>query len=503
VGHGRRRSSVLNLLLALLTAALLVLAFPRFDVSWLAAVALGPLLVAMGRERRAARRFLLGWVAGLAWWLGTCYWIQFVLQRHSGLPAAGSWVGLLLFAIFKALHMAVFAVLGGIALRRGWALAAVPALWVAIERTHGPLGFAWLALGNAGIDMELPMRLAPYTGVYGLSFVFAMLGAALAAAGLGRRRQLAWLLLLPPLLLLPRLPAPQAGTQAAVLVQPNIAGDADWTEPWVRRMEQRLAFLSLRAATEQGGGAPQLVVWPEVPLPAYYYENARFRELVSEVARSTRAHLLLNVVPHDARGAPLNSALLLDPYGRPLGRYDKLFLVPFGEYVPAPFQFVSKISSEVGDFVPGRDLVVLRAGGRPIGAFICYEAVFPHLVRRFAAAGAQLLVNLSNDGWYGRTAARDQHLKIARMRAAENGRWMLRATNDGITATIDPAGRVYRPLPSYVEAAVRTSFTYLESKTLYTRYGDWFVALCAVVAAVSLLPPWRRRFRLRTATRGE
>lgn len=482
---------MLNLLLAPLTAALLVLAFPRFDASWLAAVALGPLVVAMARERRATRRFLLGWTAGLAWWLGTCYWIQFVLHRHGGLPAAGSWAGLLLFAMIKALHMAAFATLGGLALRRGWALVAVPALWVALERTHGPLGFAWLALGNAGIDMDLPMRLAPYTGVYGLSFVFAMLGTALAAAATGRRRQLAWLMLLPPLLLLPRLPAPRTGTEAAVLVQPNIPGEAEWSEPWVRRMEQRLAFLSLRTVAEQDGSAPQLVVWPEVPLPAYYYENARFRELASEVARSTRAHLLLNVVPHDAGGAPLNSALLVDPEGRPLGRYDKLFLVPFGEYVPAPFQFVSKISSEVGDFVPGRELVVLQAGGHPIGAFICYEAVFPHLVRRFTAAGAQLLVNLSNDGWYGRTAARDQHLKIARMRAAENARWMLRATNDGITATIDPAGRVYRYLPPYVAAAVRTSFTYLESKTFYTRYGDWFVVVCAVVAAAAVLYPWR------------
>ncbi len=482
---------MLNILLALATALLLVMSFPRFDLAWLAPIALAPLLVAVGREPRAHRRFLLGWLAGVAYWLGTCYWIQFVLERHGRLPLVLSWGAVALFAAVKGLHLAVFAALAGLALRRSWALLAVPALWVALERTHAPLGFAWLALGNAGIDMGLPMRLAPYTGVYGLSFVFAMLGTALALALLRRpRRQLAWLLLLPLLYLLPRLPAPQRGQEAAVLVQPIISQDADWTEPWVQRMQNRLGFLSLRAVAEAGGGGPQLLVWPEVPMPVYYYENARFRELVSEVARRTGAYVLLNVVAHTPQGAPLNSALLVGPDAQPLGRYDKLNLVPFGEYVPAPFGFVSNISSEVGDFVPGRDLTVLRAGARPIGAFICYEAVFPHQVRRFAAAGAQLFVNLSNDGWYGRTAARDQHLKIARMRAAENRRWLLRATNDGITATIDPAGRVWRHLPSYVEGAVRTSFSWVQTQTFYSRHGDWFVLVCAVMAAAGL---FRRR----------
>jgi len=495
---------MLNLLLALSTALLLVLSFPRFDLTWLAPVALAPLLLAVAREPRPLRRFWLGWLAGVAYWLGTCYWIQFVLARHAGLPVLLAWVAVALFAAIKALHMAVFALLAGVAMRRSWALLAAPALWVAVERTHGPLGFAWLALGNAGIDMGVPMRLAPYTGVYGLSFVFAMLATALALAVLRRpRRQLAWLLLLASLNGLPRLPAPQRGAQTAVLVQPNISQEADWTEPWVERMENRLAILSLNALTEAGGQKPALVVWPEVPLPVYYDQNVRFRELVSEVARRTGAHLLLNVVAHTPQGAPLNSALLVAPDGRPLGRYDKLHLVPLGEYVPAPFAFMSKISSQLGDFVPGRELTVLRAGDRPVGAFICYEAVFPHLVRRFAAAGAQVLVNLSNDGWYGRTAARDQHLRIARMRAAENRRWLLRATNDGVTATIDPAGRVWRHLPSYLAGAVHTGFSYIDTTTPYTRFGDWFAVLCAVVAAASLLPPWRRRFRLRTATRGE
>ncbi|MEK7406924.1 MAG: apolipoprotein N-acyltransferase [Acidobacteriota bacterium] len=468
---------MLNLSLALATAALLMLAFPRFDLAWLAPVALAPLLVAVAREGRAWRRFLLGHAAGVLYWAGTCYWIQSVLEVHGGLGAAASWAAFLVFCLVKALHMAVFAVLAGALTGGSWALAAVPALWVAIERTHGPLGFAWLALGNAGVDMDLPMRLAPYAGVYGLSFVFATMSTALVLVLLRRpRRQFLPALALLLLYALPPLPEARRGSEAAVLVQPNISESAQWTEQWVAAMHRRLVSLSERTLEE--GGPVRLIVWPEAPAPAYYYEDARFREMVNGLARRAGAYLLLNVVPHNQQGAPLNSALLVSPSGEPLGRYDKMYLVPFGEFVPWPFGFIRKMSSEAGDFAAGEKLVVL---GR-FGAFVCYEVVFPHLVRQFAAAGAEVFVNISNDGWYGRTAARDQHLKIARMRAAENRRWLLRATNDGITATIDPAGRLYRHLPSYIEGAAQTKFTYLREQTLYSRFGDWFVALCTLIS---------------------
>jgi apolipoprotein N-acyltransferase len=484
---------LVNWLLALASAGLLILAFPRFDLSWLAPVALTPLLVAVARARRVAEGFLLGWAAGLVYWAGACYWIQFVLYHHGGLGVAASWAALLLFAVIKGLHLAVLGALAGILMRRLWAVVAVPALWVAIERTNGPLGFAWQALGNAGISMDVPMRLAPFVGVYGLSFVFAMLGSGLALVVMRRpREQLAPLLLLPALYLLPRLPEATRPTETALLVQPNISESAEWSPEWTERMYQRLESLSRRGVAEAGGREPGLVVWPEVPLPVYYYENAGFREVVTRVAIRTDAYLLLNVVAHTAQGAPLNSALLVDPQGRPVARYDKIFLVPIGEYVPRPFGFISRISGEVGDFVPGKEVVVLPAGQHRIGAFICYESVFPHLVRQFAAQGAELFVNISNDGWYGRTVARDQHLKIVRMRAAENRRWILRATNDGITASIDPAGRVVRHLPSYFEGAATAGYAWIAMQTPYTRYGDWFVLLCAVAAAVGLYP-WRMR----------
>jgi len=476
----------LNWLLALATGILLVLSFPRWEVTWLAPLALAPLLVALGRECRPGRCFWLGYVAGIVFWAGTCYWIHVALVLYGGISKLLAWAAVAIFALIKGLHLGAFGWLGSAMLRSRWAVLAAPALWTAIERTHGPLGFAWLALGNAAIGMDIPLRAAPYTGVHGVSFVFAVMSTALALIILRRPRWQLWpAALIGTLYLLPPLPAPEAGNETAVLVQPSISLHADWSASWTRRQHERLAFLSEHTA--RAGLPPRLIVWPEIPAPAYYYEDAQFRELVNGLARRTQAWLLVNVVPHDNEGSPLNSVLLVSPTGEPAGRYDKMRLVPFGEYVPRPFGFLRKITSEAGDFVPGRKLAVLDAGGRRIGAFVCYESAFPELVRNFARQGAELLVNVSNDGWYGWSAARQQHLLIARMRAVENRRWLLRATNDGITAVIDPAGRLRRRLPTYSQVAMGVGFAFLTERTFYTRYGDWFVLLCAVLSLTVLL----------------
>ena len=179
---------MLNWLLALLSAALLIFTFPKFSIVWFAPVALTPLLVAMAREPRWKHRFLMGWGAGVVYWFGVCYWIQFVLSFHGGLGDAAGWPVFLLFCVAKALHLAVFGTLAGTLMGRWWAAPSLAALWVAVEVTHGPLGFAWLALGNAGMDMGIPMRLAPFTGVYGISFMFALMSAVLAMAVMRRPR---------------------------------------------------------------------------------------------------------------------------------------------------------------------------------------------------------------------------------------------------------------------------------------------------------------------------
>lgn len=479
----------LNAALAALTGFLLVLIHPPFSLWFLAPLALCPLVLIAAREPSALRRFLLGYASGIISWFGLCVWIQFVLETHGGMGKWGGWGAFALFCLIKALHTGVFAWLSGWLVRTKWAALSIPALWAGLERTHGELGFAWLTLGNAGTDMGIPMRLAPFTGVYGLSFLFALMATVVALAVLRRpRRELAPIVAVLALLVLPELPTPARGTRNAVSVQPDFEEDRIYRDTEMAVEKGKLALLTLTEALKPNAPKPQLLLWPEVPAPLYYYDDAQFRSEVANLTRLTQTPFLFGTVAYTPEGSPLNSALLVGPEGNPMSRYDKMYLVPFGEFVPPFFSFINRITKESGDYAPGRHLIVSRVNGHPFGTFICYESAFPELVRRFANAGAEVLVNLSNDSYFGRTQARQQHLMLARMRAAENRRWLLRPTNNGVTAAIDPAGRITERFPEYQRAAGRLHFNWIAEKTLYTRYGDWFAWSCLLLslAAVGL-----------------
>jgi len=318
--------------------------------------------------------------------------------------------------------------------------------------------------------------------VYGLSFVFAMMGCGVALLVVGRPwRDLAPLLVLPLVLLLPAPPVLVEGNESVQVVQPNINTEERPTAESFTTLSDHLTNLSLRDP------AP-LIVWPEVPF-GFYPEQAQFREYLGGVAREAKAPLLMGGVAF-AGESPLNSAFLFDATGAIAQRYDKIRLVPFGEYIPPAFGWVNRITGEAGDFQPGTRVVVMPVNGHQLGAFICYESAFPDLVRQFTQTGAQVLVNLSNDGYFGDSAAREQHLSLVRMRAAENRRWILRATNDGITAMIDPAGRRTEGLPSLTQGAALMKFNYSDEVTPYVRYGDWFAWTCwgiVIVGTVKIM----------------
>ncbi len=464
-----------NFLLALLTALCMTLSFPRYNLAWLMPVALTPLLIAAYREQRWYLRLLIGWLAGAATLAGVTDWIRFVVSVHGGLGTLGGWAVFLLFCLAKGFYFGAFAALAGPVLRLWWAVLAIPALWVGVDFTLGTILFQWVTLGNAGADMSIPMRLAPLTGVHGLSFVFMMMATSLALVILRRPRwQLSFLILLPALILLPPLPDPEPGAIRAVTLQPNIDETQEWTGESLQTEERELALLTMRAALQSAHQKPDLLIWPEVPAPFYYYDDVNFRQLAGGLARATRADFLLGQGPvaRGSSGAPLNSALLLSPAGEAVERYDKIHLVPFGEYVPWPFGFFNKITKEAGDFEPGSRIVTAPVAGHKIGTFICYESAFPTLARQLTRNGAEVLFNLSNDGYFGRSAsARGQHLSVVRMRAAENGRWIVRSTNDGITAVVDPAGRVVKQLPSFTEMAAVLPYSYHQEQTFYTRHG--------------------------------
>jgi apolipoprotein N-acyltransferase len=298
-----------------------------------------------------------------------------------------------------------------------------------------------------------------------------MLSAAVACVILRQPRvRLTPLLALPLLYLLPPIPQQLPAKALALVVQPNVDTEQYWTYAAQELTEQQLVALS------DALPAP-LVIWPELPAPLYYYSDPDFHHAAQDVAAHHR-YFLFETVAYKTRTEPLNSAVLLSREGTELGRYDKIDLVPFGEYVPAAFSWVNRVTQEAGDFVPGTRIKVLDAGADRMGVFICYEAAFPELVRQFTAEGANVLVNLSNDGYFGHTEARLQHLAIARMRAVENRRFLIRATNDGLSAIIDPSGRIIQTLPPNQQLAVPVRYGLISETTLYSRFGDWFVWIC-------------------------
>lgn len=463
-------------LLCLLSSVLLFAIFPGVNFRFLAPVALTPLLFVMARTPDGWQRFVFGWAAGIFYWFFLCDWIQFVLEMHGGMGHWGGWGAFALFCIFKGLHLAVFSWLAGPVLNKSYAVPGVAALWTGLERTHGTLGFAWLDLGNAGIDMSVPLRVAPFIGVYGVSFVLAMLGTAVASVLLRYPRyRLFPLAALVLLWLLPAIPQGIPSPDRALVIQPNIDPETEWTHLTQSTMEQQLALLSTAIP------AP-LVIWPELPAPLYFYADREFRDYAVGIARY-QGSFLFETVAFNRENQPLNSAVILNRDGTEVGRYDQIDLVPFGEFVPPLFSWVNRITKETSDFVPGHDIKVFPAAGHQLGTFICYESAFPDLVRQFSKAGADVFINLSNDGYFGRSYAREQHLLLVRMRAVENRRFVIRSTNDGITAVIDPAGRFVKRLPPYRRVGAIVNYGGVTSTTFYARHGDWFAWSCLIVGA--------------------
>jgi len=379
---------------------------------------------------------------------------------------------------------------------RRLALVSAPFLWVAIELARTRIsGFPWNLLGVTQVGNIPLTRIATVTGVYGLSFEIVLVNVAFAAVFLvprGRRRTLLGASVGAALLL-------QAGQwvsvppltpdHTAVLLQQNlpVAETDAWTKDYFERTLQEFSSLSLHPEPAPNSPA-DLIVWPESPAP-FQTNDPIFRSGISQLAQQSHAWLVVGSIGVDNPQTFYNSASLIGPNGAWDGRYSKIHLVPFGEYVPFPsvFAFASGLTQAVGNFSRGTSRVPLQAGDQKLGIFICYESIFPGEIRQFVAQGAEVLVNISNDGWYGDSGAWAQHLNQARMRAIENQRWLLRATNTGLTASIDPYGRVVARLPRKTRAALAAPYALTNVTTFYSRHGDWFAYLCAIISVGALV----------------
>jgi apolipoprotein N-acyltransferase len=512
-----------------------VLIFPLAGLYILSWVAFAPLIVALLRARPAGaleidgsvhlqaakpgQAFLLAYTSGILWYAGTCYWIYDTMHEHGGLSAPVALLALFLFCLYLGLYHGLFGLLLSLAVGPGRddrrALLATPFLWVAVELARTRItGFPWDLLGTAQVDNISLSRITTWTGVYGVSFEIMLVNVAVAAAFLVPRKRRSTLLIASltaaAVLQAGRLvdaPALSAD-HVALLVQENIPVDATWTRDTFERTLRELAELSEKVSASDASAAPgstpgkvDLIVWPESPAP-FYTSDPLFRDPVSQMAREAQSWVVTGAIGstpamQSGRSASqvFNSAAVISPAGDWTARYDKVHLVPFGEYLPFPrlLAFAGGLTKEVGEFDAGASRAPLDAGNTRLGIFICYESVFPDEVRQFADQGAQVLVNLSNDGWYGDSGAYAQHLNQTRMRAIENDRWILSATDTGVTASIDPYGRTVARLPRKERGALVAPYALTSVTTFYTRHGDWFACLCAIISAGALLT----RFLLR------
>lgn len=509
--------------LAFLSAALQILIFPLPGLFWLSWVAFAPLIIALLRARtpstlqlhttspllpaRPWQGFLLGYVNGIVWYAGTCYWVFETMHQYGGLSHVVALAVLLAFCCYVGLYHGLFGLLITLTVGRSSslrALAAAPFLWVAVELARTRItGFPWNLLGTVQVDNVPLTRVATIAGVYGLSFEIMLVNTAIAAAFLVRREKRKFLLIasLGAAVVLQTgrwLSVPSAATDHnALLVQQNIpiSHGTAWTRDYFEGTLRDLSWISTRPpgiGTEQKFG---LIVWPESPAP-FFSNDPFFLKALADVAQQTHTWMISGAIgidsEHSTSGGEsraYNSALLVTPEGQITARYDKVHLVPFGEYVPfrGMFPFMDMLTKEVGDFERGRSRVPFMAGDQKVGTFICYESIFPDEVRQFANQGAQVLVNISNDGWYGDSGAYAQHLQQTRMRAVENSRWLLSGTNTGVTASIDPFGRIAVRAERKIRTTILGPYTLSTETTFYTRHGDWFAFLCVIITLVAIL----------------
>jgi apolipoprotein N-acyltransferase len=527
---------------AVLSAALLELPFPLAGPMppWrgvFAFVGLVPLLWAIlspsETPRPLRRAFLLGYLSGVLWYAGNCYWIYDTMQIHGGISPAGSVGLLLLFSLVLGSYFGLFALgVKFLASRigQGIALIAAPFLWTALDLVAARItSVPWDQLGYSQVDNVLLTHLAPWTGVYGITFVLVAANALLASrwfiqSNSSRRfwnyeigsTCCVFAIIFITNGYLVKVPESKP-TATAVLFQPNLDVDSGgaWPGPlWDQHIAEFTRYATQPCEPSHAGipetpaaatsvpscGQPSLIAWPESPAP-YFEDEDRFRNAMKQLALASHSPLVIGGVgmeePEQAQGTggfnEYNSGMVFDAQGSLLGRYDKIHLVPYGEFIPYRdlFFFAKKLTRKVDDLARGtsrRTFLLTGADGSShrYGIFICYESVFADEVREFAKNGAEVFVNISDDGWYGDTSAPWQHLNMARMRAVENRRWILRDTNNGVTAVIDPYGRVRQSIPRHSVGALVAQYGFNSETTFYTRHGDVFAWCCLILSCAIL-----------------
>jgi apolipoprotein N-acyltransferase len=487
----------------MVAGAVLALAFPRMDWDAVAWMAVAPLcVVALVYGPRAA--FFLSWLGGFTFFLGLLHWLNYTFMTYSAIPFPLTWLPTMALSAYCGLWIAVaFAAVSWVATRwPGCALMLAPFAWVAAEWGRGHLfgGFPWGLLGYTQYARLPVIQVAELGGVYAVSFLVVAVNAVLAGIALLPWRHALTGILIGVALLggtlgfgLSRLRAGQPAPQVRVaLMQPSIEQPLKFDPEHAGTTLGIYLALSRRAAPTN----PDLLVWPETATPTPLARDAALASILQGVSATVRAPMLVGSI--DVEGtAPVvfrNSAYLLTERGIQ-GRYDKIHLVPFGEYVPLSgvIGFVRGWAEFISELEAGTRTVVFPGPPAPFGVVICYEGIFPELVRDFARNGARLIVNITNDGWFGRTSGPLQHLAMYPFRAVEHRTAVVRSANTGVSAFIAPTGQIMQRIPLYERDIATASVPLRMQTTLYTRLGDWVAYLGLVVTAGALLVRGLRR----------
>ena len=493
-----------DILLSLLSGILLILSFPNFDLEFLAWFALVPLFFSI-EKKGLYYSFKVGFLTGLISFLGILYWIIVAVHTYGNVPLILSGLILLLLVVYLSLFIGAFTFLTRlIQMRSGiQTIFLTPIIWVALEylRSFFLSGFPWANLGHSQY-LNLPfIQMADITGVYGLSFVILLVNAALFwvfhqwAKKIFPFREVAITALILLGFLIYGYGKMNAVDRQMIqnpslkigLIQGNIDQSIKWDESFQKETLKIYEKLSSRVAE----GKPDLIIWPETATPFFFQDAKEYQPFILDIPKKTNAFLLFGTPSYKIEKGKINhynSAYLISTSGELNGRYDKIHLVPFGEYVPMQnlLFFIGSLGEGIGDFKSGKEIFNFPLPQGKFGVLICFEIIFPDLCRKFVKDGADFLVTITNDAWFGRTSAPYQHFSIATFRAIENRVFIARAANTGISGFIDPKGRILKQGGIFTEEAMNGTIRLSSEKTFYTLYGDVFAWICSALSLLLL-----------------
>ncbi|MBN2467822.1 MAG: apolipoprotein N-acyltransferase [Deltaproteobacteria bacterium] len=490
--------------LSIVSGILLTLAFPICDLSILAWVGLIPLFIAV-QEKSAPVAFFLGWTAGIVHFTTLLHWVTVSMTRYGNVSGLTSFLLLMLLALYLGGYVGAFA---GILrflqtryLREPMIMA--PMIWILLEylRTHLFSGFPWGLLGYSQYKNLTIIQISDITGVYGVSFIILLVNSAtyLMIKWMKKRsNSLPLTYALVTVFVISAVGVYGTARQNIVknamrnnlrhtvhIIQGNIEQDQKWDYSYLGETLRIYRELTVPAVKDPA----DLIVWPETALPCYFMPDLVYRPLVQNIADLVETPIIFGSLRYEKQGtdvnhcAYFNSAYLVSPDLETISYYDKVHLVPFGEYIPckALMPFVNKLTEGIGDFSPGQRHTVFRIPQATFGVLICYEVVFPDLSRTYSRSGLDFLVSLTNDAWFGQTGAPVQHFSMGVLRAVENRISLVRAANTGISGIIEPTGHIQARTPLFVRTILKGMVPLYGRTTFYARYGDVLVGFCGIV----------------------